>query len=56
MNAGPGRPCIDPRMKKIPVGYALPRWLVAWIRDQDKPAAVLIEDALRAVHGINPPN
>lgn len=45
---------IDPKMKKIPVGYKLPRWLVEWLRSQDTPAAVLIEEALRERFGVAP--
>lgn len=52
---GAGRPQIDPRMVKVPVGYKLPRWLVEWLRDQDEPAAHLIEDALCRRHKLKPP-
>ncbi len=51
---GPGRPPIDPRMVKIPVGYRLPRWLVEKLREQDESAAVLIEEALRKDHNWSP--
>lgn len=51
---GAGRPPIDPQMLKVPVGYKLPQWLVDWIRKQDKPAAQLIEEALRWQHKIKP--
>lgn len=53
---GAGRPPIEPALVKIPVGYRLPRWLVAWLRSQDKAAAVIIEDALRRQHGLEPPS
>lgn len=52
---GAGRPPIDPRMVKISVGYKLPRWLVEWIRQQDEPAALLIEAALKMRHKLKPP-
>lgn len=52
---GAGRPSIDPKMVKVPVGYKLPRWLVEWLRDQDKPAAQLIEDALKRQHKLKAP-
>lgn len=52
---GAGRPPIDPQMVKVPVGYKLPRWLVDWLREQDVPAAQLIEDALRRRHKLKPP-
>jgi hypothetical protein len=42
-------------MVKVPVGYKLPRWLVGWLREQDVPAAQLIEDALRRRHKLMPP-
>lgn len=53
---GAGRPSIDPQLLKVPVGYKLPQWLVDWIREQDAPAAQLIEDALRWRHKIKPPD
>ena len=52
---GAGRPPIDPKMVKVPVGYKLPRWLVDWLREQNVPAAQLIEDALRRRHKLKPP-
>ena len=52
---GVGRPPIDSRLVKVPVGYKLPRWLVDWLRGQDEPAAQLIEDALRRRHKLKPP-
>jgi hypothetical protein len=52
---GAGRPPVDPQMLKVPVGYKLPRWLVDWLREQDTPAAQLIEDALRRRHKLKPP-
>ena len=42
-------------MVKVPVGYKLPRWLVDWLREQNVPAAQLIEDALRRRHKLKPP-
>lgn len=53
--SGAGRPPVDPELKKIPASYKLPRWLVYWLRAQDRPAAQLIEEALRRVHRIEPP-
>ena len=53
---GAGRPPIDQRLVKVPVGYKLPRWLVEWLREQDEPAAQLIEDALRRRHKLKPPD
>lgn len=53
--AGAGRPPLDPRMVKVPVGYKLPRWLVDWMRDQPESQAVLIEEALKKRHKLKPP-
>ena len=53
---GAGRPPIDPQMVKVPVGYKLPQWLVDWIREQDEPAAQLIEAALCKAHHLRPPS
>lgn len=52
---GAGRPSIDSQMLKIPVGYKLPRWLVEWIRNQDSPASLLIEDSLCKQHKLRSP-
>ena len=52
---GAGRPPGDPDLVKIPVGYKLPRWLVNWLREQDEPAAQLIEKALIYKHDIKSP-
>jgi hypothetical protein len=52
---GAGRPPIDPQMLKVPTGYKLPRWMVDWLREQDTPAAQLIEDALKRRHKLKPP-
>ncbi len=52
---GAGRPPGDPRLVKRPVGYKLPCWLVEWIRAQDEPAAILIEQALIKAHKLKPP-
>jgi len=52
---GAGRKPGPPALKKIPVCYKLPRWLVEWIRAQDEPAAQLIENALRKSHKLKPP-
>lgn len=52
---GAGRPLGNPKLVKIPVGYKLPRWLVEWLREQDTPAAQLIEEALIRRHKLKPP-
>lgn len=53
---GAGRKPVPEQLKKIPVGYKLPRWLVEWLREQDVPAAQLIEDALKRRHKLRPPD
>jgi hypothetical protein len=52
---GAGRPPIDPQLVKVPVGYKLPSWVVEWLREQETPAAVLIEEALIKAHKLKPP-
>jgi len=52
---GAGRPPIDPRLVKVPVGYKLPRWLVEWMRVQPESQAVLIESALKKQHKLKSP-
>lgn len=52
---GAGRPPLDPQLVKVPVGYKLPRWLVEWLREQEAPAAQLIEEALTKRHKLKPP-
>lgn len=51
-----GAPHKPTALVKVPVGLKLPRWLLDWMRQQDKSMAVLIEDAIREKHGIEPPN
>lgn len=50
-----GRPAQHPDLLKIPVSYKLPRWLVEWLRDQDRPQAQVIEEALVQRHKLKPP-
>jgi len=52
---GAGRKPSPPELKKIPVGVKLPRWLVEWMRDQPESQAVLIEEALKKLHKLKPP-
>lgn len=51
-----GAPNKPHALVKVPVGLKLPRWLLDWMRQQDKSMAVLVEEALREKHGIEPPN
>jgi hypothetical protein len=52
---GAGRKPAPPKLKKIPVGVKLPRWLVEWMREQPESQAVLIEEALKRRHKMKPP-
>lgn len=52
---GAGRPQLDPRMVKVPVGYRLPCWLVDWMRAQDQAQSELIETALCKTYKLKPP-
>jgi hypothetical protein len=51
-----GAPIKPPQLVKVPIGLKLPRWLIAWFKTQDRSAAKLIEEALREMHGIAPPD
>lgn len=51
-----GAPRKPPAVVKVQVGLKLPRWLLAWLRKQDRSMAVVIEEALRDKHGIKPPD
>jgi hypothetical protein len=54
---GAGRPPAPAELKKRMVSIRLPEWLLNWMDDQPETnRAVLIEDALKKVHGIDPPN
>lgn len=53
---GAGRPLTPPLLKKAPISLKLPRWLIEWMDDQTESRAVLIEDALKRRHKINPPD
>ena len=50
-----GRPSVSGELRKVPVGYKLPRWLVEWIREQELPASLLIERALVQVYKLKCP-
>lgn len=53
---GAGRPPAPPEMKKRMISIRLPEWLIQWMDDQtDTNRAVLIENALQKMHGIEPP-
>ena len=53
---GPGRPRIDPKLLKIPVAYKLPRWLVEWMRNENKPCSQIIEEAVKDKNNLKPPS
>jgi len=52
---GAGAPKKPRDLVKTQIGLKLPTWIVAWLREQPESASVLIEQALRAQHGIAPP-
>lgn len=54
---GAGRKPTPAPLKKVPFNTKLPAWLKEWLTDptQDKSGPVLIEEALRQVHGLTPP-
>ena len=55
--SGAGRPPAPPLLKKESIHIKLPKWLILWMDDQPgMNRAVLIENALKKVHGIEPPN
>lgn len=55
--AGAGRKPLPAGLKKVPYATKLPQWLKDWLTsgDREKSGAVLIEQALRAQHGLVPP-
>jgi len=53
---GAGRKPCNPLLKKIPVGYKLPRWLVEWMREQEPSNAKLIEQAMIDCYKLSPPD
>jgi hypothetical protein len=54
---GVGRPPAPVELKKRMISIRLPEWLLQWMDNQPETnRAVLIEHALKTVHGIKPPN
>lgn len=52
---GAGRKPAPPNLKKNPVLVKLPQWLIDWTAAQTQSRAVLIEEALKEVHGLKTP-
>ena len=53
---GAGRKPSPELLKKTPRSVKLPEWLWEWMDEQpDTNRAILIEDAIREKHGIEPP-
>lgn len=54
---GAGRKPAPEHLKKVPYNTKLPRWLRDWLTDPAREASgpVLIEEALRKVHKLRPP-
>lgn len=55
---GAGRKPMPAHLRKVPFNTKLPAWLKKWLTDpaRDKSGPVLIEEALRQVHGLTPPD
>jgi len=54
---GAGRPPASVELKKRMISIRLPGWLLTWMDSQKNTnRAVLIEDALKKVHEIEPPH
>ena len=54
---GAGRPPAPVELKKRMVSIRLPEWLIQWMYEQPETnRAVLIEEALKKVHSIEPPS
>lgn len=54
--SGAGRKPASPAMKKVPISLKLPQWLIDRMGEESESRAVLIETALRRVHGWHPPD
>jgi hypothetical protein len=54
---GAGRKPTPEHLKKVPYNTKLPRWLRDWLTvlEREKSGPVLIEEALRKVHKLDPP-
>lgn len=54
---GAGRKRTPEHLRKVPFNTKIPQWLRDWLLDpeREKSGPVLIEEALRQVHGLVPP-
>ena len=52
---GAGRKPAPESLKKVQLGLKLPQWLIDWLDSQTESRAVVIEDALRRRHKLEPP-
>ena len=52
---GAGRKPAPPNLKKNSVHMKLPQWLIEWTAEQEQSRAVLVEEALKKVHGLKTP-
>jgi len=50
-----GAPKKKPELVKVPVCLKLPRWLLAWLRSQEKSMPAIIEDAICHRHKVRAP-
>lgn len=48
-------PCVRNTFEKVVYNTKLPQWLVDWLRQQDRPAVRIIEEALIEEYGLLPP-
>ena len=53
---GSGRKPRPVNLRKNPISVKLPQWLIEWTAEQAESRAVLIEDALKKVHGLKEPS
>lgn len=51
----PGRPRVDPALKRRRVNFTMHPWISDWLRAQKRPASKLIEEALIGWFRIDPP-
>lgn len=54
---GAGRKPAPEHIRKVPYNTKLPRWLRDWLTapERERSGPVLIEEALRKIHGLKPP-
>lgn len=53
---GAGRPPIDPKLKKVQIGIALPRWLIKDLGKLPDSKAISVEKAVIDFYGFKSPD